>query len=325
MRLEDLETFLTAFTEGERYHLTHAGELSPRYRNIGHVRVDGMEMFDFSFFRAMGDRDIWLMKESRFAPIPLHIHDVVELVYVFRGRCGMRVNGSEIELLSGDFCLLGPNTPHEISELGEADIVITVDMRERYLVENLLRRLSSRELVTRFLASALQRGVHDRRFLTFATEDDAMLRQLMQQLICAYYSDDMHQEVLNAYLTIVFSRLMRIGGAAERGESVVDDRIVDILQYIDRHLDAKLEEIAQEFGYSPAYLGSLIKRKTGQTFRETVQRQRMRQAAFSLAATDLPVYEIAESVGYRNLSFFYRTFEKAYGMTPQEYRSEQRA
>lgn len=325
MRLEELETFLTTATAGERYHLEHAGDLSPRYKNIERVTVDGVEMFNFSFYQAMGDHDIWLMKESRYTPIPLHVHEVVELAYIYQGHCSQCINGQTVRLSAGDFCLLGPNTPHEISPLGDADIVITIDMRERYLVENLMRRLSSRELVTRFLASVMQRSVHDRRYLIFNTGDDEIIRQLMQQLMCAYYSDDVHQEVLNAYLTIVFSRLMRIGGVTEQGDPSVDDRIVDVLQYIDRHLDANLEAVAHQFGYNASYLGSLIKKKTGRSFRDIVQRQRMSTAAFSLAATNLPVYEIAESVGYKNLSFFYRTFERTYGMTPHAYRKERQA
>lgn len=48
--------------------------------------------------------------------------------------------------------------------------------------------------------------------------------------------------------------------------------------------------------------------------------QKMCQACFYLTNTEMPVYEIAEKIGYDNLGFFYKKFEKLYHMTPQTYR-----
>lgn len=46
----------------------------------------------------------------------------------------------------------------------------------------------------------------------------------------------------------------------------------------------------------------------------------MFQASFYLINTDLPVYEIANRVGYDNLGHFYRKFEALYQMKPLMYR-----
>ena len=46
----------------------------------------------------------------------------------------------------------------------------------------------------------------------------------------------------------------------------------------------------------------------------------MCQACFYLTNTDMPVYEVADRIGYDNLGFFYKKFEKIYKMTPQMYR-----
>ena len=48
--------------------------------------------------------------------------------------------------------------------------------------------------------------------------------------------------------------------------------------------------------------------------------QKMCQACFYLTNTEMPVYEITEKIGYDNLGFFYKKFEKLYHMTPQTYR-----
>ena len=46
----------------------------------------------------------------------------------------------------------------------------------------------------------------------------------------------------------------------------------------------------------------------------------MFQASFYLINTDLPVYEIANRVGYDTLGHFYRKFEALYQMKPLMYR-----
>ena len=324
MRYEELDPFLRQITPSERWHLDHPDELSVHYDRIDRTTVDGVEMYDFAFYNAMGDNDVWLMKESRFCPIPLHVHEVIELSYVYSGRCTFIIDGVRTELGTGDFCLINQNTPQAVEPLGENDIVITLDMRERYLIDNLLKRLSSRELVTQFLAQSLAHDVRTRHALTLHLDDDIMIRQLMEQLICAYYSEHVYQEVLNAYLILVFARLMRVASVQSHGQADDQSLIVEVLHALDQQPDVTLAALGERLGYNSTYLGSLIKRKTGKTFRELSSGQRLRTAALQLETTDIPIYEIAESIGYRNLSFFYRKFEQAFGCTPQAYRSDHR-
>ena len=55
--------------------------------------------------------------------------------------------------------------------------------------------------------------------------------------------------------------------------------------------------------------------------RGELMEQKLSQAAYLLAKTDLPTESIFHSVGYENSSFFYRKFKEAYGMSPREYRT----
>ena len=56
---------------------------------------------------------------------------------------------------------------------------------------------------------------------------------------------------------------------------------------------------------------------------DNVTNEKLVHAAYLLQNTTLPVYEIANSIGYENLSFFFEKFQKEYGMTPKEYRDQQ--
>ncbi len=97
------------------------------------------------------------------------------------------------------------------------------------------------------------------------------------------------------------------------------------LRYIDSHLaDASLDGAARELGYSNASVGKIIKDKTGRTFSDVLTARRCEVAAERLLSSDLPIGEIIAGVGYRNESFFRRTFFEKYHKTPTEYRRQRR-
>lgn len=81
-----------------------------------------------------------------------------------------------------------------------------------------------------------------------------------------------------------------------------------------------LKDVAQQFSFSPNYLGYMFKEETGKSFSEVLIQLRMERAKDLLKEPSMKIYEIADQVGYRYLPYFSRQFKEAYGMTPMEYR-----
>jgi AraC-like DNA-binding protein len=54
-------------------------------------------------------------------------------------------------------------------------------------------------------------------------------------------------------------------------------------------------------------------------------KKRLTTAKLLLKITDLPVEEIARSVGFPDQNYFYRKFSAVYGTTPGKYRKEVRS
>lgn len=94
-----------------------------------------------------------------------------------------------------------------------------------------------------------------------------------------------------------------------------------IFTYLEDHLqDANLKELAERMGYSNAYIGTLVRQVTGDTFSRLLCRKRCEMAAALLSDTDLAIGDIIHSIGYENESFFRNAFRKLYGVTPLVYR-----
>ncbi len=72
--------------------------------------------------------------------------------------------------------------------------------------------------------------------------------------------------------------------------------------------------------YDVCWLSKEIKKRTGHTYTELVQEKRLSQAVYLLQNTAMSVMDIGLSVGYDNLSYFHRLFQRQYGVTPRRYR-----
>jgi two-component system, response regulator YesN len=92
--------------------------------------------------------------------------------------------------------------------------------------------------------------------------------------------------------------------------------------YIEKNYykDITLKQIAEEWHYSPNYLGNIFKQKFNKGFSEYLVEYRMGKAAILLKNDDAKIYEVAHKVGYNNISSFIKQFKQSHKVTPAEYR-----
>ncbi|MDP1512393.1 response regulator transcription factor [Paenibacillus sp. CMAA1739] len=95
-----------------------------------------------------------------------------------------------------------------------------------------------------------------------------------------------------------------------------------MIDFIHKHYadNLRLEALAGLLNYSTAYLGQLFKNKTGEYFNTYLDRVRI-QKAKELLGQGMKVYEVAESVGYTSVNYFYSKFKRYEGRSPSEYRN----
>lgn len=105
-----------------------------------------------------------------------------------------------------------------------------------------------------------------------------------------------------------------------------DDRISEITEYIKNNLgeDLSVELICKKFLMSKNTLYALFKDHLGATVSEYITDIRMSKAKRLLQESSAHVYEISESVGIDNYTYFCKLFKKREGMSPIEYRKASR-
>ena len=99
-------------------------------------------------------------------------------------------------------------------------------------------------------------------------------------------------------------------------------QLSQIFSYIDANYcqNIGLNDISQVFGYSPSYLTNLVRRLTGKTLYQWLIYRRMFQARYLLLNTDLPVHQIARSVGYEDAGHFIKHFRQHHALPPKTWR-----
>ncbi|MBW4629069.1 MAG: helix-turn-helix domain-containing protein [Brasilonema octagenarum HA4186-MV1] len=104
-------------------------------------------------------------------------------------------------------------------------------------------------------------------------------------------------------------------------------QLSEVFRFIETnfHRAITLADVAQEVGYSPAYLTNLVRRQTGQTVQSWIIQRRMEAACSLLLETSERVEQIAAKVGYKCPVNFFRQFRQHYGTTPHAWRKEYRS
>jgi AraC-like DNA-binding protein len=122
------------------------------------------------------------------------------------------------------------------------------------------------------------------------------------------------------------ARFVRVATDREPGPSAasVNDRrrAVEAAVWLDENsADAiDLESSASEAGLSAYHFLRVFTSVLGVTPHQYLVRSRLRRAASLLAAEERPITEIAYDVGFGDLSNFVRTFGRAAGVSPREFR-----
>ncbi len=106
--------------------------------------------------------------------------------------------------------------------------------------------------------------------------------------------------------------------------SIQEDIFERVQKYISEHLNEslKLLDIAHTFHYNAAYLGRLIKDKTGLFYNDYLLKLRVIKSQSLLISTDYLIQKISNEVGFKDPDQFTKKFKKITGKTPTAYREQ---
>lgn len=101
--------------------------------------------------------------------------------------------------------------------------------------------------------------------------------------------------------------------------------VMEALRYIAGHYndpDISVSSVARDLGISEGHLSHVFKKETSRTLGSYLTDYRIHMAMELLRDCRNKVYEVAEQVGYRDITYFSSTFKRVVGLSPSEYQKQ---
>lgn len=239
-------------------------------------------------------------------------HSFAAIAFYTGGQARMEQRG-RWTLEPGDVLIVPAGEPHRLVEAQRTEVWGLGFCVSCFVAEDAGRLLEPFERV-RSGASAVVRIPAERRpFLEglFVELEDATSPERRGEPLA----------VQRSLLTLVLNEIRRAArwdAEASGPRSVV----VDSLAFIERNClrPLTLKEVAGAVGRSPAYVTTALTRATGRSAVQWITAGRMAEARRLLLHSEERIDDIAERVGYADSTHFIRTFQRAHGATPAEWR-----
>jgi len=314
---EELLRDLKEITPEERQLLAGSQEIEKTiYMSSETDVVDARKLLD-------AGKMIQVRTHTRFVHFPKHTHNYIELIYMCSGSTHHVVNGEDVILKQGELLFLNQMATQEIYPAGEDDIAVNFIILPEFFEYGLNMMETEENLLRDFVVGCL-RGEHmESGYLHFKVADILPVQNLIENLIWTIRNSQPNKRSINQVtMGLLFLQLMNHMDKLETDTRGGQQKlIISVLSYIESHYrDGELTQLADSLHYDVYWLSKEIKKRTGKTYTELVQAKRLSQAAYLLNTTTKSVMDIAMSVGYDNISYFHRIFQKRFGVTPRKYR-----
>ncbi|OFX57327.1 MAG: hypothetical protein A2066_16855 [Bacteroidetes bacterium GWB2_41_8] len=128
------------------------------------------------------------------------------------------------------------------------------------------------------------------------------------------------------YINLCFGHLLATFIYASRtSDDLMEEQnpgISHAIQFMEQNLSKKLslDEIAEAAGYSPSYLTTLFRKKTGYSPSSYFSHLKITKACEYLDFSKVKIKEISFLMGYSDPYYFSKDFQKKMGISPRNYR-----
>lgn len=269
--------------------------------------------------------NIMLYKHYRYTPVFSHEHEFFEILCLYDGAADTTIQGIHHTLHTGDICIIPPHTRHSIGIFDDS-VAFNILIRGSTFQSTFFQSLTADSALAQFFAHVLYRKTEGN-YLIFHTGNDPRILEMLENLYIEYLGHEKYSYTfLNSLLILFWAILLRyhendIESILTRDTS--GNSVTEILNYLNQNYQTvTLSDAAEHFGYSTSHFSTLVKESTGRTFLQIIREIKLNQACRALRETSLSNHAICELVGYDSPEHFMRTFKKAYGMTPGEYRKK---
>lgn len=262
----------------------------------------GYLLEDFRLFHLTGEAGV---------KTEYHYHEFCKLLLLISGKGNYWIEGQRYSLQPGDIVLVGSGCIHrpELEPGSPYERIII------YISPDYLRRFSTEDCDLLECFS----GQDDR---VLRSEVNSRLLSLAGELERELAEDSYGRVILSMgsllRLLVEITRALRLGNNTPPGPvQVKNDRVLDMMRYIDAHLSEELtvDQLAETFYWSKFHMMRSFRQETGSSVHGYITQRRL-MLARDLINRGLPATESCFRAGFGSYSAFTRAYGQFFGTTP---------
>jgi AraC-like DNA-binding protein len=252
---------------------------------------------------------------------PLHFHEEFELNLILNASGAKRIVGDNIEEITDmELVLVGPNLSHVWTThncKSEEITEVTIQWHKDLFDDKMLRRNQ-----LSFIRKMFERSV---RGILFPRETiEKVYKRILA--INQLQGFDSVLELMSILHDLSTSKSLRVlSDATFNNDQVLNynsRRIDKAFEFMNANFDKPitLKDLSKLVSMTEVSFSRFIKKRTGNTFIDSLNEIRLGHATRMLIETTHAVAEISYNCGFNNISNFNRLFKKKKHCTPKEFR-----
>ena len=240
---------------------------------------------------------------------PLHWHEYFEIEYILSGSGYIVLNGNNIPFKAKTiwFTTLS-DTIEIILEPGTTVELYNISFRPTWIDDSIYNILSDGIVVQNFPNILIERLIQE--YEKIDEHREKMLRNLLNCIII----DIIRETKDNSFS--VYTKNQNYSQFIQKS-----------LKYIHQNFKEPISqnEVAEYVGLSTNYFSAKFHNEIGESFKCYVNNLRLTYSSKLLINTDISIVDVAFASGFTDISNYYHTFKKKYGISPLQYRKHHQA
>lgn len=252
-----------------------------------------------------------LLNEGDILTTP-HWHKEIEIILITSGIVNLGVSDHPIQAKSGDIIIIGSGEIHYVLASAQSErLVFQFDFsffQELTLLKN------TKETLYDVFASCKNCSVD------WNEEVHQKMKALLMEIQKEYETKkEGYSYAIKGYMSLLITMLYReVPRKSEHDRIQMEmnsnqtlEKMDQIFRYIEDHYHQliRLEDIAEEIGFSVCYFTKFFKKNTGKTFTTFLNEYRIEKAKWILLNEDVSSNELIERTGFGSAKTFYRVFK----------------
>ncbi len=244
----------------------------------------------------------------------LHRHDFFFILALKKGKGLHEIDFVEYEVLDNSVFFIRPGQVHQLQlKAGSTGYLVEFN-NDFYQPKD---KLSNQRL----------RKASNKNYCELETARFDKLQAILGSMLDEHTArEEGYQEVIKSSLDIFFIEFVRQSanpkGAPSVANSYTQERFEEFLELLDKHIATHklVSQYTDLMNLSPYQLNEITKSSIGKTASELINDHIILEAKRNLLATPNQIKDIADLLGYEDVSYFIRFFKKHTGHSPESFR-----